>query len=291
MLSSNAFFDFVSLAGVPVGERRQSITAKGSVVTTPYTTTSRATLQVDHDIATITFTRNDKRNAFDGEMSETVSRFLDQAVAQHARVVLLRARPDASVWCAGHDLGEFRQGEDPCDLTSPLFRLVENIQKIPVPVIAVLEGDAYAGGVLLLLAADLVVATESVKLVMTGNRIGVPFPTSVYRYWLHVLGLHRIKGLFFTAQPMTARDAHAAGIVNRVCRLDELEATLAELTASILACSPEGIADTKRQLNLLASQSSLSPEEQASIDLARRQIYESDTFAKRLAAHRAGLAK
>lgn len=256
-------------------------------MTAPHTHNSRATLYRDHDIATITFTRNEKRNAFDAAMSETVSRFLDQAMAQHARVILLRAQPAASVWCAGHDLGEFRQGDDPCDLTSPLFQLVEKIQDVPAPVIAVLEGDAYAGGVLLLMAADLVVVTESVKLVMTGNRIGVPFPTSIYRYWLHVFGLHRIKELFFTAQPMTAQEAYTAGIVNRVCRPDELETALADLTASILACSPEGVADTKRQLNLLASQSGLSPEQQTSIDLARRQIYESATFAKRLAAYRA----
>jgi len=260
-------------------------------VTAPHTNNSRATLQVDHDIATITFTRDEKRNAFDTDMSETVSRFLDQSVAQSARVILLRAQPAASVWCAGHDLGEFRQGDDPCDLTSPLFRLVEKIQNVPAPVIAVLEGDAYAGGVLLLMASDLVVVTDSVKLVMTGNRIGVPFPTSIYRYWLHVFGLHRIKELFLTAQPMTAQQAYTAGIVNRVCHPDELEPTLAELTASILACSPEGVADTKRQLNLLAAQSGLSEAEQESIDSARRQIYESATFATRLATYRAGLGR
>ncbi|MDZ7615538.1 MAG: enoyl-CoA hydratase-related protein, partial [Patescibacteria group bacterium] len=208
-----------------------------------------------------------------------------------ARVILLRAQPEASVWCAGHDLGELRQGADPCDLTSPLFRLVEKIQNVPAPVIAVLEGDAYAGGVLLLMAADLVVATKSVQLVMTGNRIGVPFPPAIYRYWLSVFGLHRVKELFLTARPMPARDAHSAGIINRVCRSDQLESTVAELTTSILACSPEGIADTKRQLNLLASQTGLSQAEQAIIDSARRHIYESDTFATRLAAYRAGVEK
>ena len=249
----------------------------------------RAKLTIDHDVATITFTRDEKRNAFDAPMSEAVSGFLDEAVERNARVVLLRAQSEASVWCAGHDLGEFRQGDDPCDAASPMFRLFEKVKNVPVPVVAVLEGDAYAGGVLLLMAADLVVATERVKLVMTGNRIGVPFPTAMYRYWLHVFGLHRIKEFFFTAKPMTAQDAQVAGIVNRVCRPNDLEATLTELTDAMLACSSEGIADTKRQLNQLASEPLLGELEQGIIEAARQQIYEGDVFAKRLAGYRDSL--
>lgn len=251
----------------------------------------RAELEIMRGVATITFTRDEKRNAFDAPMAYAVIEMLDEAEKQAARVVLLRAQKGASVWCAGHDLSEFQQGEDPCDPAAPMFQLFEKVKKVPMPVIAVLEGNAYAGGVLLLMAADLVVATDRVQLVMTGNRLGVPFPTEMYIYWLHIFGLHRMKEFFFTAKPMTAEDAHTAGIINRVCRPEELEVTLAELVEAIKACSPEGITDTKRQLNAIATASALSASERETIDAARRAIYSGDDFGRRLEGYRKSLEK
>lgn len=243
----------------------------------------------EHAIATITLNRDEKRNAISQRMAEEILQSLDRSEAEQARVVILRANPSVKVWCAGHDLSEL----DPQDLdgANPTLQICRKLQTTPLPVIAMVEGSVYAGGLMMLLSADLAVAAENTRVTMTANKLGIPLAPDFYAYWLRVMGIHKTKELLFTAAAISATDAYHAGLFNHVVPRDQLERTTREIARKILDCTAEGVANTKLQLNLLATQTSLSEEHQAHIRQRHAEIVDSPQTRQRISALLARLSQ
>ena len=153
-------------------------------------------------IAVVTFDRDDKLNAFNTAMTAEVNGHIDAAVAAGARGIVLRANPGVRVWCAGRDLAELRPGADPGD--DPMLKLFDKITEVPIPVINMVEGAVYGGGLMLNLVSDIVIASTTATVAMTANKLGIPLPTETYAYWLRVMGLHKGKEMPFTAGNISA---------------------------------------------------------------------------------------
>ena len=226
--------------------------------------------------------RDEKRNAISQEMAAAILHSVDRSEAEQARVVILRANPGAKVWCAGHDLSEL----DPRDLdgANPTLQICRKLQTTPLPVLAMVEGSVYAGGLMMVLSSDVVVAADDTQVTMTANKLGIPLAPDFYAYWLRVMGLHKTKELLFTAAAITAQDAYHAGLFNHVVPRDQLWQTTHELARKILDCTAEGVANTKFQLNLLATQTALSDEQQANISQRHAEIVDSPEMRQRIAA-------
>jgi len=219
----------------------------------PVTAMSVINYAVDETgVATMTLNRDDKRNAINREMAEQILQRLEQAEADGMRVVILRANAGVQVWCAGHDLAEL----DVEDLhaENPTLEVARKIQSVPFPVIAMVEGRVYAGGLILLLSADLVIAAENADVAITSNKLGIPLSLDLHAYWLRVMRLHKAKELLFTAGSISASDACHAGLYNHVVALEQLERVTTQIAERIIKCSPTAIASTKHQLNLIARQ-------------------------------------
>ena len=93
--------------------------------------------------------------------------------------MILRARPGASVWSAGHDVGELpAHGRDPLAYNDPLRRLVRAIQLSSVPIIALVEGSVWGGACEIVVSCDLVIATPAATFAFTPARLGVPYNTA-----------------------------------------------------------------------------------------------------------------
>ncbi len=236
----------------------------------------------DAGVATITLNRDDKRNAMNREMAGSILAQLDKASASGARVVVLRANAGVDVWCAGHDLSELEMDKLPEQ--NPTLAVADKIQAVPFPVIAMVEGRVFGGGMLLLLYADLVVAAENADVAITSNKIGIPLSPELHAFWLRVMGIHKAKELLFTADTIPAQDAYHAGLYNHVVKKQQLEEFVTELAARIVRCAPAAIAGTKRQLNLLARQSGLSDLEHGELLRANAAISGSDETKARIAA-------
>lgn len=235
-------------------------------------------------IATITMDRDEKRNAFNASMTAEVFTRIDQAERAGARVVILRANRGAKIWCAGHDLTELASGDDFDFAKDPMEKLLERIQSLPIPFISMVEGAAYGGGMLLTLVSDIVIAADNATLAMTANKMGVPFPTGIYAYWLRVCGIHKAKELLFTAEPIPAQDAYASGLFNHVVSLNELESfTYETIARAIIGCSKEGVADSKLQLNLLAERAYLMSDDEKAIEADRLHLMNDPDFKRRVA--------
>jgi methylmalonyl-CoA decarboxylase len=233
---------------------------------------------VKNDIATITMDRDEKRNALSDAMSNDIIDCINAAQKEKVRVIILRANPGVSVWCSGHDLVDLPADTDFND--NPLKSLLDRIEDVPIPVISMVEGAVYAGGVLIAVSSDIVIAADNAKVVVTANKMGIPIPTNLYAYFLKVVGLHKIKELFFTASAITPQDAYVAGIYNHVVEGKKLETFTYDLAQKIIVCLPGGIVDTKLQLNKLSQTTCLSAEDMAIIEQHRQSLIKSPDLKK-----------
>ncbi len=233
-------------------------------------------------VATLTLNRDDKRNAFNEPMAEELLQALDQAERDELRVVILRANPGVSIWCAGHDLSEL----DLADLhaENPTLEVARKIRSVPFPVIAAVEGRVYGGGLILLLSADIVVATENSDVAITSNRLGIPLSLDLHAFWLRVMGIHKAKELLFSAATLSADDAYHAGLYNHVVQATHLDRVVRKIARGITACSAGAVANTKQQLNLLAHHAGVDDRDRASITQQCAEILQSEDTRERIAA-------
>lgn len=231
-------------------------------------------------VATILLTRDDKRNAIDASMGRRIVEQLEQGSADGARVLVIRANCGASVWCAGHDLGD--DSDHLADDHNPILAVAEAIRRLPIPVIAMVEGSVHGGGVVLLLSADIVVATPTADVSIASNRLGIPITPELHAYWLRVMGLHKTKELLFTGARITAADALTAGLYNHVVEPQRLEEVAHEIAGRVIECSAEAVANTKHQLNLISSQIGLTSDQLGMIHERSRIQLESEETKQRI---------
>jgi methylmalonyl-CoA decarboxylase len=191
------------------------------------------------NIGTITFNNDAKRNCLSQALIQETLAALDACERDAARVVILRAAPGASVWSAGHDVRELPlDGHDPLAYNIPLESILRRVQDFPAPVIAMIEGSVWGGACDLAFTCDLIVGTDNTSFAMTPATLGIPYNTSGLAHFIGVIGLHKVKELFFTAQPILAEEAFRLGILNHLVPRDALEAFTYELAAKICHNSP-----------------------------------------------------
>jgi enoyl-CoA hydratase/carnithine racemase len=192
----------------------------------------------DGPMARITMNRPEKRNALSlAHMQELIRCLKAIGEGKEAQVVVLGGNGPA--FCAGHDLSEM-VGRDP-EFYRHLFdvccELMETIQKIPQPVIAEVHGVATAAGCQLAASCDLVVASEDARFATPGVKIGLFCSTPMVALSRSV-GQKKSMEMLLTGEFISAEEALAEGLINRVVPAEELEAATRLLAEKIAEASP-----------------------------------------------------
>ena len=230
-------------------------------------------------IGTLTLDHSEKRNALSAPLIAEALEALDAFRRDGIRVVLLRARPGAKVWSAGHDVRELPpSGRDPRAWGDPLEQLVRTVRELPAPVLAVIEGSVWGGGCELAFSCDMILATPEVTFALTPARLGVPPNAAGLLRLLNVLGPPLLREMLFTARPIAAPRLHQAGLVQRLVPAGELEAVAAETARDIARLSPRSIGVIKEQIRLLSEAHPLTPEVFERLQSLRRQVYDSEDY-------------
>ena len=212
----------------------------------------------DGPIAYVTMNRPRRRNALSlDHMRELISCFKSIGEEKQAQVVILRGEGPA--FCAGHDLSEM-VGRDP-DFYRHTFdvccELMETVQSIPQPVIAEVHATATAAGCQLAATCDLVVASEKARFATPGVRIGLFCSTPMVALSRSV-GQKKAMEMLLTGDPISAEEALAEGLVNRVVAAEDLESETRSLAHKIAEASPLVVAIGKqafyRQLEMPTGQ-------------------------------------
>jgi len=166
------------------------------------------------------------------------------ALADDPSVRAVVVAGSGKAFCAGHDLNELLAQPD-ADAQRALFeqcgRLMMQMQKLPQPVIAQVQGVATAAGCQLVAMADLAVAADTARFAVSGVNLGlfcstpaVPLSRNMHR--------KQAMEMLLTGDFISAADAQARGLVNRVVPADQLAQAVAALTDSIVRKPPEVIA-------------------------------------------------
>lgn len=187
-------------------------------------------------VVTLTLNRPQSFNALSEAMMASLRAELD-AVARDdsARVVVLAAAGKA--FCAGHDLKEMRASPS-LNYYQTLFaqctQLMLAIQRLPVPVIARVQGIATAAGCQLVAMCDLAVAASSAKFAVSGVNLGL-FCSTPGVALSRNLSRKAAFEMLVTGEFISAAQALEKGLVNRVAEPDQLDAEVEKLVASIVA--------------------------------------------------------
>ena len=230
-------------------------------------------------IGTITLNHDRKRNALGRGLIHEVIKALNDLVYQQARVIVLRARPGAKVWSAGHDVGELPQpGRDPLTYDDPLEQAIRAIQRCPAPVIAMLEGGVWGGACELAFVCDILIGTENTSFAITPARLGIPYNLTGILHVLNKIGMSLAREMFCTAQPVKAERAARLGVLNHLVPAAELEDFTYAMAARIAQNSPISISVMKEQLQILGNALPLSPEAFERIQALRRLVYNSKDY-------------
>lgn len=192
----------------------------------------------DGAVAGVAMNRPKKRNALSlAHMQELISCFRGIGDSKDISVVVLRGEGPA--FCAGHDLSEM-VGRDP-DYYRHLFdvccELMETIQGIPQPVIAQVHATATAAGCQLAATCDLVVASEEARFATPGVRIGLFCSTPMVAL-SRAVGQKKSMEMLLTGEFVSAEDALAYGLVNRLVSAEDLETETRTLAQKIAEASP-----------------------------------------------------
>ena len=185
---------------------------------------------------TLTMNRPDNFNALGDEMLDALQAALDR-VAQDdtARAVVLGARGKA--FCPGHNLKEMIATPSLAHyqaLFAKCSRMMLSLQKLPVPVIARVQGVATAAGCQLVAQCDLAVASSEARFAVSGVNFGLFCATPSVPLLRNVPAKQAME-MLVTGEFISAQQALERALVNRVAAPDRLDAEVEQLLASILA--------------------------------------------------------
>jgi enoyl-CoA hydratase/carnithine racemase len=187
-------------------------------------------------VITLTLNRPQAFNALSEAMLTALQAELD-AIAQDGSARLLIIRAAGKAFCAGHDLKQMRAAPSQAyyeTLFAQCGRMMMAIQRLPVPVIAQVQGIATAAGCQLVAMCDLAVAASDARFAVSGVNLGLFCATPSVALSRN-LGRKQAFEMLVTGAFISADEAKAKGLVNRVVPPDQVEREVEALVAAIVA--------------------------------------------------------
>jgi methylglutaconyl-CoA hydratase len=201
-------------------------------------------IERDGDVLRITLARPETRNAFDAALITELSEvFVDVGAS---RAVVLAG--DGPSFCAGADVEWMRSSVD-LDLeanvadANALRRMLEAIDGCPAPVVAVVHGHAFGGGVGLVACADIALTERRAVFAFSEVKLGIT-PAVISPFALRKVGESAARRYFVTGERFDAETALRIGLVHEVT--DDLDAALAGVLAELGTAGPRAARHAKR---------------------------------------------
>ncbi len=198
---------------------------------------------LQHNTLTLKLNRPEKANAFNHEMiAELRSALNDAAENDAVRAILLTG--EGNTFCAGQDINEMLSAREQNisyleHLRESYNPLVLKLRQIEKPVVAAINGSVAGAGLGVALACDLRIAAEDTQFTVGFTGIGLMPDSGVSLLLPALIGLGRATEYTFSNLPISAQDALAWGMVNRLVPADALLPTATQITM-MMALGPVG---------------------------------------------------
>jgi methylglutaconyl-CoA hydratase len=199
----------------------------------------------------LTLNRPEKSNAFDDAVIADLTRsFIAAAEDATIRIVVLAA--NGRYFSAGGDLGWMQRmagysDEENLADAQALARLMRVIDGCPKPVLARVQGSAFAGAVGLLACCDIVVSVPAAQFAITEVRLGL-IPAVISPYVVRAIGVRQARRWSLTAERFSAVEAKEMGLVHALAEAEQLDAVLQAQIDALLLASPAALAEAKSLL-------------------------------------------
>ena len=203
-------------------------------------------------VGVITLSRPEVRNAMNSQMMTDLRDCFGQLyVQQNAAACLVVTGAGDQAFCSGGDLKE-RKG-----MTDETWRrqhaiieqAIRNMHDCPIPVIAAINGAAYAGGMEIALACDFAYAAEHAKFALTEVTLGIMPGAAGTQNLPRAVGVRRAKEIILTGTPFTAADALAWGMVNKVVPGARLMDEVMVVARKIASNAPVSVRQAKKSMD------------------------------------------
>jgi enoyl-CoA hydratase/carnithine racemase len=196
-------------------------------------------LQITRDargVVTLTLNRPLAFNALNEALLTALHTELD-SLAQDASVRVVVLAASGKAFCAGHDLKEMRAAPSLAyyqKLFSQCSQVMQSLQRLPVPVIARVQGIATAAGCQLVAQCDLAVAADTARFATSGVNYGLFCATPSVPLSRNI-GRKAAFEMLVTGDFISSSQAQAQGLINRAVPMEQLDAEVEKLVASIVA--------------------------------------------------------
>ena len=206
------------------------------------------TIAIADKVATVTLNRPDLRNAFNEHaIAELALAFDELGRSDTVRAIILGANGPA--FCAGADLNWMKKmaGYSHEENQEDALRLADMLRTIylcPKPTVAKVQGDCYAGGMGLVAACDIVVASENAGFCLSEVKLGL-IPATISPYVIKAMGEQAARRYFLTAERFDAAEARRIGFAHEVVAADALDSTVAGVARALVNNSPNAVKEAK----------------------------------------------
>lgn len=211
-----------------------------------------------HDnLFVITFNRIDKHNAFDDTLLNSLQAILDDAIANpHVRVIILKAH--GKHFSAGADLAwmqrmaDYSEQENVADAMI-LARVMNTLYQCPKPTIAVVQGATFGGGIGLIAACDIAIATNNAQFCFSEVKLGL-IPAVISPYVIKAIGERAAKWLFMTGELFNAEQAKKLQLIQFCVNDDELWSFALDYARKITQLPANAVMDCKALVSKISHQ-------------------------------------
>lgn len=204
---------------------------------------SKVLVECGGAVRTVTLDRPEKRNALDEEMLDRLEAAFPPDPPPEERVAVLRAA--GPVFCAGMDLA---QRSENLGRPTRIMSALRAIESFPLPVVAVVQGHAIAGGNEIALHCDFVAASEAARFGMSLAQVGLAPNWFLTKKIVEKGGPVAAREMLLLGDPLPARRMYELGMISRVAAPAELEAEAKRIVDRLAANAPLSVRVMKRTL-------------------------------------------
>ena len=208
--------------------------------------------QLVHGCAVIWLNRPELRNAMNDVMITELDDAIGSAIDDpDVRVVVLAGR--GSAFCAGGDLAWMRKAremsaEEARADSARLASVLRMLHESPKPTLARVHGPAFAGGMGLVAACDIAIASTAAKFCLSEVKLGL-IPAMISPYVVRAMGEQRARRYMLSAEVFDAAEAYRIGFVHELSLPDELDARVNAMLGQLVQNGPQAMAQVKRLID------------------------------------------
>lgn len=214
--------------------------------------------EVDRSVGILTLNKAERHNALDEQLIAEMTRaLLDLEADPLVRIMVISS--SGRSFCSGSDLDWIRRnanftGPESLDDATAFARLLSVLNGLSKPTIARVQGSAFGGGIGIIAACDIAVATYDAQFAITEGRLGL-LPAQVCPYLLAAVGERYCRRYMLSAERFSAAEAYRIGLVHEIVPgEEELDDAIGEIVENLLKNGPAAQAETKALIQIISGQ-------------------------------------